>query len=84
MLLRYPLPCYQMNFFRILLTTLCLLGSGTVRGEESLQATGPAKEAAADPAKKALPAPVAVPETMAATFLAGVGFLLLFRRRRYS
>ncbi len=28
--------------------------------------------------------PVAVPETIGATMLAGVGFLLMFRRRRYS
>ena len=28
--------------------------------------------------------PVAVPETIGATLLAGVGFFLLFRRRRYS
>lgn len=28
--------------------------------------------------------PVAVPETIGATLLAGVGFLLMFRRRRYS
>ncbi len=28
--------------------------------------------------------PVPVPETIGATLLAGVGFLLMFRRRRYS
>jgi hypothetical protein len=28
--------------------------------------------------------PVAVPETIGATMLAGVGSLLMFRRRRYS
>ena len=28
--------------------------------------------------------PVAVPETIGATLLAGVGFFMLFRRRRYS
>ena len=42
--------------------------------------------------KEALPAfqpvvvtqPVAVPETIGATLLAGVGFFMLFRRRRYA
>lgn len=28
--------------------------------------------------------PIAVPETIGATLLAGVGFFMLFRRRRYS
>lgn len=31
-----------------------------------------------------IPEPVAVPETIGATMVAGVGFLLMFRRRRYS
>ena len=31
-----------------------------------------------------IPEPVAVPETIGATFVAGVGFLLLMVRRRYS
>jgi hypothetical protein len=31
-----------------------------------------------------IPEPVPVPETIGATLLAGVGFLLMFRRRRYE
>lgn len=58
---------------------LCLLGSGSsmaqdlqIRNKEPLPSVQPV----------VIVDPVAVPETIGATLLAAVGFLMMFRRRR--
>lgn len=66
-----------------LLLCLCLLGSaaGTLVGQEPQILH---KEPLPSVQPVVINEPVAVPETIGATMLAGVGFLLMFRRRRYS
>ena len=70
-----------MNRFQLIVLASCLSGSLLAVSQEpqvlnkeplpSIQPVVPAE-------------PVAVPETIGATLLAGVGFFMLFRRRRYS
>lgn len=66
-----------------LLLCLCLVGSaaGTVLAQEPQILH---KEPLPSIQPVVIAEPVAVPETIGATMLAGLGFLLMFRRRRYS
>jgi hypothetical protein len=70
-----------MKWPKVLLLGVCLFGRGTVVGREPQILH---KEALPIVEPLALADPVPVPESIGATLLAGVGFLLMFRRRRYS
>ena len=70
-----------MNRFHLILLASCLTGNLGVSAQEPAVLNK-------DPLPRIQPVvpaePVAVPETIGATLLAGVGFFMLFRRRRYS
>lgn len=70
-----------MKFLPAVLFILCLPGIGLVSAREPQILY---KEPLPTVQPVVLAEPVAVPETIGATLLAGVGFLLMFRRRRYS
>ncbi len=70
-----------MKFFPAVLLGLCLVGRGAV-GAQELQVLHKEPLPGIEPV--VVLEPVAVPETIGATVLAGVGFLMIFRRRRYD
>lgn len=63
------------------ITALGLLGLATAGALEPRVLT---KEPLPSISPLVVEEPVPVPETMVATILAGVGFIMLFRRRRYN
>lgn len=69
-----------MKNLAFLLMGCCLLGGDAALAQGVQVLT---KEALPSVPPRAIPDPVAVPEAMGATLLAGMGFLVLFRRRRY-
>ncbi len=69
-----------MKFCAVLLFGFSLLGGSGALAQGVQVLT---KEALPSVQRQAIPEPVAVPETIGATLLAGIGFLVMFRRRRY-
>ena len=70
-----------MKLLKAALLSFCLSGGGMAVAREPQILH---KEALPSVQPVELGEPVPVPETIGATLLAGVGFLLMFRRRRYS
>jgi hypothetical protein len=67
-------------FAAFLLPCLIGMGAGVASAQEFKVSN---KEALPSLQPVVISEPVAVPETIGATLLAGVGFLMMFRRRRY-
>jgi hypothetical protein len=65
----------------ILIACGCLIGGRPVLAQEPVVSN---RQPLPSVQPVVIPKPVPVPETIGATLLAGVGFLLIFRRRRYS
>ena len=65
----------------ILFPCCCLIGLSPVRAQEPVVSN---RQPLPSVQPVDNPNPVPVPETIGATLLAGLGFILLFRRRRYS
>jgi hypothetical protein len=72
--------CFVKSCFRVFL--FCLM-AGQFRGLAQVTAV-PNKEPLPATPSTFVAEPVPVPETIGATLLAGVGFVVLFRRRRFS
>jgi hypothetical protein len=67
--------------FAILFACCCLTGGAPLMAQEPVVSN---RQPLPSVQPVVLPNAVPVPETIGATLLAGVGFLLIFRRRRYS
>lgn len=69
---------------KVIITTVFLLGLSGLAAVMALEPQMLTKEPLPSIAPMVVTDPVPVPETMVATILAGVGFFMLFRRRRYD